>query len=106
MPPPEVVSPSPLAASADRPRSRRALLAGFAGGAGALLAGAIYRVRPARAAAGDNLKLGQTNYAGSAATRLNASSSGGAFWMTQNGSSRTAPHALWPHFWEPRSGAP
>jgi hypothetical protein len=83
---PDVGSVLPPAASADGPRSRRALLAGLVGGAGALLAGAIGRVHPTRAAAGDNLKLGQTNYAGSAATRLNASSSGGAFWMTQNGS--------------------
>jgi hypothetical protein len=45
MTPPDIVSASPLAASADRPRSRRALLAGLAGGAGALLAGAIDRVR-------------------------------------------------------------
>ena len=37
-------------------------------------------------AAGNALILGQNNYAGSAATRLSATSSGGAFWMTQNGS--------------------
>jgi hypothetical protein len=72
--------------SAPGRRSRRALLAGLAGGAGALVASAIGRLSPTRAAAGDPLILGQTNYAGSLATRLNASSSGGAFWMTQNGS--------------------
>lgn len=67
-------------------RSRRALLAVGFGGILAAVAGALERPSPAEAAAGDNLKLGQTNYAGTAATRLNATSSGGAFWMTQNGS--------------------
>ncbi|MGH2355352.1 MAG: hypothetical protein ACRDJN_27395, partial [Chloroflexota bacterium] len=36
-------------------------------------------------AAGDPLILGQENFAGNSATRLFATSSGGAFWMTQNG---------------------
>ncbi len=74
------------APSVSRPRSRRALLAGLAGGAGALFASAIGRLSPTRAAVGDPLILGTTNFAGSSATRLSASSSGGAFWMTQNGS--------------------
>lgn len=34
---------------------------------------------------GDPLIVGSTNYAGGAATRLSATASGGAFWMTQNG---------------------
>ena len=67
-------------------RTRRALLAGLAGGAGALIANAIGRVSPTRASAGSPLILGTDNYAGSAPTRLHATSSGGAFWMTQNGS--------------------
>jgi hypothetical protein len=83
MTPPEVVSPS---APPDQPRSRRALLAGLIGGAGAWVAAAIGHPAATRAAAGDPLILGQTNSAGTAATRLNTSSSGGAFWMTQNGS--------------------
>jgi hypothetical protein len=83
MTPPEVVSPK---APHDRPRSRRALLAGLIGGAGAWVAAAVGHPAATRAAAGDPLILGQTNSAGTAATRLNTSSSGGAFWMTQNGS--------------------
>jgi hypothetical protein len=74
------------APSVSRPRSRRALLAGLAGGAGAFVASAFGRLGSTRAAAGDPLILGTTNFAGSSATRLSASSSGGAFWMTQNGS--------------------
>ncbi|MGH2456393.1 MAG: hypothetical protein ACRDHD_09070, partial [Candidatus Limnocylindria bacterium] len=54
--------------------------------AGAAVAAALGRVPPTRAAAGDPLRLGQNNFAGSSATRLSATSSGGAFWMTQNGS--------------------
>jgi hypothetical protein len=67
-------------------RSRRAILAAALGGLVGSVATALGRPLPAEAAAGDNLILGQTNYAGSAATRLNTTSSGGAFWMTQNGS--------------------
>lgn len=67
-------------------RTRRALLAGLAAGAGALLASVVERVPLTRGAAGSALVLGQNNYAGDSATRLHASSSGGAFWMTQNGS--------------------
>jgi hypothetical protein len=69
-----------------QPRSRRALLAGAAGGAAAFFASAVAHLGRARAAAGDPLILGQANSAGSAATRLYANSTGGAFWMTQNGS--------------------
>jgi hypothetical protein len=76
--------------SADDPpralRSRRSLLAAGLGGLAGAVAAAFGRPGSADAAAGDALKLGETNYAGSAATRLNTTSSGGAFWMTQNGS--------------------
>jgi hypothetical protein len=67
-------------------RSRRSLLAAGLGGVAGAFATALGRPGSTDAAAGDALKLGQTNYAGSAATRLNTTSSGGAFWMTQNGS--------------------
>jgi hypothetical protein len=67
------------------PRSRRALLAGALGAVVGGVAGALGRPSAARAAAGDPLILGQQNYAGISATRLTTLSSGGAFWMTQNG---------------------
>jgi hypothetical protein len=67
------------------PRSRRAILAAAVGGLAGSLATALGRPGAVNAAAGDALKLGQQNYAGTAATRLSATSSGGAFWMTQNG---------------------
>ncbi|MGH2355353.1 MAG: hypothetical protein ACRDJN_27400 [Chloroflexota bacterium] len=62
------------------------MLAGAIGGLGALVASLLGRASPARAAAGDPLRIGQSNFAGTSATRLFATSSGGAFWMTQNGS--------------------
>jgi hypothetical protein len=67
-------------------RSRRSLIAAGLGGLAGAVAAALGRPGSADAAAGDALKLGETNYAGSAATRLNTTSSGGAFWMTQYGS--------------------
>ena len=67
------------------PRSRRAVLAAALGAAVGSVASALGHPPAVGAAAGDSLKLGQTNYAGTAATRLNTTSSGGAFWMTQNG---------------------
>ena len=73
---PELTHPIPDPAAP--PRTRRALLAATLG--------ALGRPVETHAAAGSPLILGQTNYAGSSATRLNATSSGGAFWMTQNGS--------------------
>lgn len=68
------------------PRSRRAILAAALGGVAGAVATALGRPSESRAAAGDPLILGQTNFAGNSATRLNATSSGGAFWMTQYGS--------------------
>ena len=68
------------------PRSRRALLAGLAGGAGALIANAVSRVSPSRAAAGDPIVLGQNNFAGGKNTQLTTSTSGRAFEVIQNGS--------------------
>jgi hypothetical protein len=86
---PGAVSPTPIPRPAPEapppPRSRRAILAAALGGLAGSLATALARPLSAEAAAGDNLKLGATNYAGTSATRLNATSSGGAFWMTQNG---------------------
>jgi hypothetical protein len=76
----------PRADEPPRPlRSRRSLLAAGLGGVAAAVATALGRPGSTDAAAGDALKLGQTNFAGTAATRLNTTSSGGAFWMTQNG---------------------
>ena len=67
-------------------RTRRSLLAAGLAGIGAIVAALFDRPTRADAAAGDNLKLGQVNYAGISATRLNATSSGGAFSVTQNAS--------------------
>jgi hypothetical protein len=85
---PELTPPIPPAAppAPASPRSRRALLGGLLGAAGAFVAARLGRPDSVSAAAGDPLILGTTNYAGSSATRLSATSSGGAFWMTQNGS--------------------
>jgi hypothetical protein len=67
------------------PRSRRAVLAAAVGGLVGSIATALGRPEQARAAAGDPMVVGQDNFAGSAATRLYATSSGGALWMTQYG---------------------
>ncbi len=70
------------------PRTRRALLAGLAGGAGALIAGAVGRLNPARAvaAAGTPLYIGRTdNNAGTADTQLLTNSSITAFTLYQQG---------------------
>jgi hypothetical protein len=67
------------------PRSRRAVLAAAIAGLVGSAATILGRPGVADAAAGDSLKIGQTNYAGGSATRLSATSSGGVFWMTQNG---------------------
>src|SRR5262245_50994502 len=66
-------------------RSRRAILAAALGGVAGTIATALGRPAAADAAAGDGMKVGLQNYAGSSATRLNATSSGGAFWVIQNG---------------------
>jgi hypothetical protein len=67
-------------------RSRRSVLAAALAGFAASLGAALARPAAVEAAAGDSLKLGQQNYAGTAATRLSTTSSGGAFWLIQNGS--------------------
>jgi hypothetical protein len=79
------VEPPPLGDVAPA-RSRRSLLTAGLAALGGAMASALGRPAPIEAAAGDSLKLGQQNFAGGAATRLSATSSGGAFWMTQNGS--------------------
>ena len=76
----------PTSARDGPPRSRRAVLAATLGALGGVAASALGRPVETNAAVGDPLILGQINYAGNSATRLNATSSGGAFWMTQNGS--------------------
>jgi trimeric autotransporter adhesin len=68
------------------PRSRRSLLVAALGGVGGAIASALGRPAATEAAAGSALILGQTNSAGTSATRLTTTSSGGAFWMTQSGS--------------------
>jgi hypothetical protein len=68
-----------------RPRSRRALLAGLLGGVAASLAGAVGRVTPASAAAGDPIRMGQGNFAGGSNTTLTTNSSGSAYKVVQNG---------------------
>ena len=55
--------------------SRRALLAGALGGLGAWAASAIGRASPVDAAAGDPIRMGRVNNAGSSATELHASTS-------------------------------
>jgi hypothetical protein len=67
-------------------RSRRSLLAAAVGGIAGAIGATLGRPAESRAAVGDALVLGTTNYGGTAATRLNSTSSGGAFWLTQNGS--------------------
>jgi hypothetical protein len=83
---PAAVDPAVASEAPERPRSRRSLLAAALGGLGGSIATALARPLPVGAAAGDPLVLGQTNFAGTSATRVNATSSGGAFWMTQYGS--------------------
>ena len=66
-------------------RSRRAVLTGVLGAAGAWAAGAVARVAPADASAGSNLIIGsQTNDAGSANTQLQTASNAVAFKLLQN----------------------
>jgi hypothetical protein len=69
-------------------RTRRTLLAGLAGGAGALLADAVGRLNPARAVAavGSPLLIGRTdNNAGTANTQLLTNSTITAFTLYQSG---------------------
>jgi hypothetical protein len=81
----DVAGPADASPADPTPRSRRALLAAALGGVVGSIATSLGRPLPTDAAAGDSLKLGQTNFAGGSATRLNTTSSGGAFWMTQYG---------------------
>jgi hypothetical protein len=81
----DVAAPAGAAPADPTPRSRRALLAAALGGVVGSVATTLGRPLPTAAATGDSLKLGQTNFAGGNATRLNTTSSGGAFWMTQYG---------------------
>jgi hypothetical protein len=87
--PSQPTDPEPAELTAP-PRSRRALLAGLAGGAGALLAGALSRVPPTRAAAGDPLILGQANSSGSAGTSVSSNVNGNAFRVIQSGAGNDA----------------
>ena len=79
---------APPSPSSVAPRTRRAVLAGLAGGAGALLANAVGRLSPARAVAatGRPLLIGRTdNNAGSADTQLLTNSTITAFTLYQQG---------------------
>ena len=60
-----------------RPGSRRALLAGLAGGAGALIANAMSRVPGVRGVVANPVLMGSVNDAGNATTTLTSSSFGG-----------------------------
>ena len=61
------------------PRSRRALLAAAAGAAVATVASALGRPAPVRAAAGDNLVLGQVNTSGIVTSILSPQGDGTVF---------------------------
>jgi hypothetical protein len=74
------------AAEVIRPRTRRALLAGLLGGAGALVAGAVGRVNPIRAVVANPVLMDVNNDAGTGNTSLTTSSTGTALLVTQNGS--------------------
>jgi hypothetical protein len=69
----------------DSRRSRRALLAGALGGVGAWALAAFGRRTPARAAAGDPIRMGKLNAASGTNTTLRTSTSGTAFKSIQNG---------------------
>lgn len=84
-PPQEPGAPDASVDHEAAPRSRRAILAATVGGLAGSVAAALGRPVETHAAAGDALRIGQANYGGSAGTRLSATSSGGAFWVTQNG---------------------
>ena len=68
---------------ADKPRSRRAVLAGALGGLGAWAASAAGRLDPAQAAAGDPIRMGQLNKAGGTSTTLQTGSTGAALRVVQ-----------------------
>ncbi len=67
------------------PRSRRALLAGALGGLGVWAASAIGRAAPAEAAAGDPIRMGRINRAGTSTTELQSQTSQPVFRAVQYG---------------------
>jgi hypothetical protein len=80
-----------VAIDSNAPRSRRAILAGALGGAGALLAHSLGRATPVRAADGDPLELGAANNAASLPTVLTSTASPGLSVITDAGvTGRTA----------------
>lgn len=79
------VAAEPVVGEPEPPRSRRAILAGALGALIGGVAGALGRPAEVRAAPGDPLIIGTTNFGGGSGTRLNATSSGGALWVTQYG---------------------
>jgi hypothetical protein len=83
--PEQDTQPAP-AAELRQPRTRRALLAGLLGGAGALVAGAVGRVNPIRAVVANPVLMGVNNDAGTGNTSLTTQSTGTALLVTQNGS--------------------
>jgi len=68
-----------MALDTTTPRSRRTMLAAALGGLGALVANALGRPATAQAAAGDTLKIGQSNDSGSSQTVLTSSAGGASF---------------------------
>lgn len=68
-----------MALQTQSPRSRRALLGAALGGLGGLVVAAFGRPESAEAAAGDALKIGQSNSAGSSQTVLTSAAGGAAF---------------------------
>ena len=67
------------------PRSRRSVLAAGISGLLGLLVGAAARPESAAAAAGDPIRMGQSNNAGASNTSLTTSSTGTAWYVRQNG---------------------
>jgi hypothetical protein len=78
--------PDPKPAPAVKERSRRAILAGALTGVGAWAASAFARTSPVAAAAGDPIRMGQTNTAGGTNTILQTNTSGQAYKVVQLGS--------------------
>ena len=74
-----------LTEAVDKPRSRRALLAGVLGGLGAWLLSAAERTTPAMAGAGDPILAGRTTTAGTASTELRTGTTKPAFRAVQVG---------------------
>ena len=75
----------PTASPAQPARSRRAILAGALGGVAGAVAAALGRPLAVSAAPGDAMIIGADNFGSGLSTKLNATSSGGALWVTQNG---------------------